>query len=223
MKRSNGESSEDYYSYIKALFRKHASVYAVFVDPLLSGIRRKVVEISKIERDAKILDFCTGTGGRALAFGKRGYEVVGIDLSKDMLKFAMLKNEYDHVRLQVADAARLPFKANQFDASCISYGLHEMPPEIRERVLTEMTRVTRLAEKIIIVDHTLPQNQLLRSVGYHLMKSIDSKYYPDFLRSNFETVLRKHDIKIKKTFSLFSGWGKIWKCVNEANNPKMSS
>ena len=39
-------------------------------------------------------DVCTGTGTQAFAFAKRGYEVVGIDLSEEMLRVAK-KNKYE--------------------------------------------------------------------------------------------------------------------------------
>lgn len=53
---------------------------------------------------AKILDVATGTGKQAFAFAKKGYDVIGIDLSEEMLKVADKKNKYENVRFEVADA-----------------------------------------------------------------------------------------------------------------------
>ncbi|NAS89118.1 hypothetical protein C4E24_05205 [ANME-1 cluster archaeon AG-394-G21] len=43
--------------------------------------------------EIKILDVCTGTGTQAFAFAKRAYEVIGIDLSEEMLWVAKKKNK----------------------------------------------------------------------------------------------------------------------------------
>jgi ubiquinone/menaquinone biosynthesis C-methylase UbiE len=65
----------------------------------LTGVRNKVADTIDSKAKIKILDVCTGTGTQAFAFAKRGYEVVGIDLSEEMLRVANKKNKYENVRL----------------------------------------------------------------------------------------------------------------------------
>lgn len=47
-----------------------------------------------------ILDLGCGTGGHALILAKRGYEVVGIDRAKDMLKIANLKAKQENFTIK---------------------------------------------------------------------------------------------------------------------------
>jgi ubiquinone/menaquinone biosynthesis C-methylase UbiE len=49
---------------------------------------------------SKILDLACGTGTHSIHFAKRGYEVVGIDLSKDMLDVARQKAKTEGVRAE---------------------------------------------------------------------------------------------------------------------------
>jgi SAM-dependent methyltransferase len=42
------------------------------------------------------------------------------------------KNGLGNVYFALADATSLPFAANSFDASCVSFALHDMPPAIRK-------------------------------------------------------------------------------------------
>lgn len=206
--------NEDYYSYTKKLFGRWAPVYNV-IDIFISGIREKVVEVTNAESGSKILDVCTGTGKQAFAFGKKGYNTVGIDLSRDMLNVAAKKNKYDNVKFKVADATDIPFEDNHFDVSCISFALHDMPTVIRERVLAEITRVSKPKGNIVIIDYALPDNKISRFLIYHFVKFYESKYYPEFIESDLEELLRKYGIKIKEEIPIIFKGAIILKGINE--------
>ncbi|ODS35632.1 MAG: hypothetical protein A7316_00740 [Candidatus Altiarchaeales archaeon WOR_SM1_86-2] len=206
--------SEDYYSYTKKLFRKAAPFYGV-VDILVSGVRHEVVDLTNAGNGSKILDVCTGTGSQALAFAKRGYDVVGIDLSEDMLKVAGKKNRYGGVEFKVADATDIPFEDNEFDVSVISFALHDMPRDVREKVLAEINRVTKPKGDVVIVDYALPENKISRFLVYHLTKLYETRYYPEFIKSDLKALIRKYGIGIEKEIPVMFGSAKILKGINE--------
>ena len=85
---------ESYYRYTRGWFGKWAWFYNFIALPL-TGIRNKVAEMidEEYKDKIKILDVCTGTGTQAFAFAKKGYEVMGIDLSEEMLRVANKKNK----------------------------------------------------------------------------------------------------------------------------------
>ncbi len=60
-------------------------------------MRCKVVDATDARLGSRILDVATGTGEQALAFAQRGYEVVGVDISTDMLRIANEHDEYTNV------------------------------------------------------------------------------------------------------------------------------
>lgn len=183
---------EDYYQYTNKAFKNWAPIYNLFTTPI-SGIRDKVVDMTEARTEVCVLDVCTGTGAQAFAFGKRGYDVIGIDLSADMLKVAKRKNKYEKVRFEVADAAAIPFEDNCFDVSCISFALHDMPREIRHKVLEEMKRVS---QRVVIVDYHIPQNRLERWFHVFCTSLYESKYYKDFARQDLKGLLRQHDLRV---------------------------
>ncbi len=160
-----------------------------------------------------MLDVATGTGKQAFAFAKKGYNVIGIDLSEDMLKIANKKNKHKSVKFEAADATSIPFEDKYFDVSCVSFSLHDMPFSIREKVLKEMVRVTRPEGIIVIVDYALPRNKVCKYFVYHFVKSYESKYYPEFIRSDLEGLLRKSKIEIKDELSVFLGAIRIVKGI----------
>jgi len=176
-----------------------------------SRVRDKVVNFTNVRNGSKILDVATGTGKQAFAFAKRGYDVIGIDLSEAMLKVANKKNKLGNVKFEVADAANLPFEDDSFDVSCVSFGLHDMPLTIREKTLKEMVRVTKTKGMVVIVDYALPKNKIGRFLIYHFIKLYEGKYYSHFIRSDLGALLRRTGIEIKEEVPVLIGAGKILK------------
>ena len=82
---------------------------------LFPSVRGRMVNFIKARRGSKILDVATGTGQQAFAFARKGYEVIGIDISEAMLSVAKKKNRYKNAKFEVADATNLPFEDNSFD------------------------------------------------------------------------------------------------------------
>jgi len=68
------------------------------------------------DKKAKILDIGCGTGRHALELARRGYDIVGIDLSASLLNKAKAKASAEslHVDFRRCDARKLPFAA-EFD------------------------------------------------------------------------------------------------------------
>jgi len=155
--------------YNQQLFRRIAPIYD-YVEIIVRHLRKKVtVKIKKPK--AKVLDVACGTGNQAISFAKKGFSVVGIDLSSDMLKYAKkkVKPSYD-LKFIYGDATKINYKSSVFDASSISFGLHDMPEQIAILILKEMIRTTKKNGQIIIVDYHKPKNQIIAWFGFRIVK-----------------------------------------------------
>jgi ubiquinone/menaquinone biosynthesis C-methylase UbiE len=212
------KTHEVYYSYIKEWFRRESRFYHILVDIPSSRLRKKIMDLVNANNGSRILDVATGTEGQVFAFAKKGYDVVGIDLSEDMVKVANKLNRYEKLKFKVDDAADFLFEDNYFDVSCISLGLHDMPSAIREKAVEEIGRVTKPEGIIAIVDYALPKNKIVRYLAYRIIKSHETKYYPEFINSDLGALLIKYKIKIEKEVSLMLGCAKILKCINNNNS-----
>lgn len=206
------DEKEEYYSLVKKVFKILAPFYNTVTVPI-SKIRDKVVDYTNAKNGLRILDVGTGTGKQAFAFAKRGYDVTGIDLSEDMLKVAAKKNKYENVKFIDADAANLPFKDSSFDVSSVSFALHDMLLSIREKAVKEMARVTKQEGMVVIIDYALPENSIRRFLIYHFIKLYEGKYYIEFIKSEFEALLRKSGIEIIEKFPILAGAGRILKGI----------
>jgi demethylmenaquinone methyltransferase/2-methoxy-6-polyprenyl-1,4-benzoquinol methylase len=185
-----------------------APFYDIVALPLIRA-RDRVVKVANIKSGSKILDVSTGTGQQTFAFAKRGYEVIGIDISEAMLNVAHKHNKYSHTKLEVGDATDLPFGDSSFDPSTVSFALHDMPLTIREQVLREMVRVTKLSGTVIIVDYALPQNKARSFFIYRLIRLYEGPYYAAFIKSDLASLLRIAGVEISRELPILLGAGKI--------------
>lgn len=118
-----------------------------FVDEIETIAILNHFDITKIKR---ILDVGCGTGNYSIKLAKKDFEVVGVDISTEMLKIAMekSKNMCLPVKFIRCDARQLPFPENYFDAA-LSVATFEFVSEPLA-VLGEMFRVIKKDGKIVI-------------------------------------------------------------------------
>jgi demethylmenaquinone methyltransferase/2-methoxy-6-polyprenyl-1,4-benzoquinol methylase len=119
------------------------------------------------------------------------------------------------VKFEVGDAANLPFENASFDVACISFALHDMLLTIREKTLKEMVRVTRAEGTIVIIDYSLPENKIGRSLIYRLVKLYEGKFYVEFIHSDLRGLLSKSGIKVTEERSVLIGAARILKGARE--------
>ncbi len=129
--------------------------YSLVFDRALRGLHRWTA--AQVPAGASCLEVCCGTGGLTFQIARRSPRVVGVDLSSRMIARAETlrrRRGLEHVSFEVGDAAALPgHGADAFDCAAVSMGLHEMPPDVRERVLPELLRV---APRVVIADFAVP-------------------------------------------------------------------
>ncbi len=82
--------------------------------------------LQHIAPQGKILDVGTGTGRISVPLLRLGADVIGIDLSLNMM--GKLREKYPAAHLAQADASRLPFATRQFDAVLTTHVMHLIGP-----------------------------------------------------------------------------------------------
>lgn len=192
----------DYKKYNDQFFSRWAPFYDT-LELILHGVRTEIVkEIDSANKT--VLDVATGTGNLALDLSQTAEKVVGIDLSSEMLEIAKKKKGKDNLTFLLMDASNMDFNDETFDVVTISLGLHDMPPEIRTLVLKDVKRVLKKDGKLYLLEYDLPENDLLSTVSSRLIDTLESRYYLDFVTSDFEQYLTSLGFKIeRKTSFLF--------------------
>jgi len=91
--------------------------------------------------DAIIADVGCGTGATSRMLSDIGMDVVGIDLSPNMIATARRLNPGLH--FQVGSMTNLDFEDGLFDGICAWYSVIHIPDELLPRVFSEFHRVLR--------------------------------------------------------------------------------
>ena len=106
----------------------------------------------------KVLDVACGTGDMCVLLAERGVTVTGVDISEEML--AIAKRKVENVEWGVADAERLPFEDNTFDAVTCAFGVRNFVH--LEQGLGEMLRVLKPDGHMVILELATPDSPLIR-------------------------------------------------------------
>ena len=124
-------------AYVRTRFDAIAHRYDLFNDLITQGQHRRwkrvLIQRLELQKGARVLDLCCGTGDIALRcatrLGGQG-QVVGLDFSPNMLRIAAARRASTGVEESIGfisgDAMALPFRANEFDAVTIGYGLRNV-------------------------------------------------------------------------------------------------
>ena len=112
-------------------------------------------------RGERILDVAAGTGTSAAALSGPGIDVVAVDFSAGMIDEG--RRRHPELTFVEGDAMSLPFKANEFDAVTISFGLRNVADP--RKAIAELYRVVKPGGRVVICEFSTPPMSLLRA-GY---------------------------------------------------------
>ncbi len=110
------------------------------------ALTKQTAEICNLKPGMTLLDVSCGRGTQSIFYAEQfGVNVTGIDLSPDMIQSSQLNAKKssvpDQLSFKIGDSQELPFEDNYFDVvinEC-AVGIPDDP----QKVLTEMTRVTK--------------------------------------------------------------------------------
>jgi phosphatidylethanolamine/phosphatidyl-N-methylethanolamine N-methyltransferase len=138
---------------IKTAYRRWAPVYDNTFGWVASEGRKHAVEIINA-RSGRVLEVGVGTG-LSLPGYRRELEIVGIDLSPEMLEKARERVAAEGLAnvtgLHEMDAGDLKFPDGSFDTVVAMYVMTVVPEP--EKVMRELARVCRPGGEVLLVNH----------------------------------------------------------------------
>jgi SAM-dependent methyltransferase len=132
----------DYYNNLRTDFRPNTRNHKKKMD--------KIIELLKLKPGNSVLEVGVGTGVHAEDLLKRvSVQYTGIDISEKCIAISKKRLPKDVV-LMVANAEKMKFKDNQFDAVFCSGTLHHFNNQ--EKGLSEMVRVLKPNGRIVVME-----------------------------------------------------------------------
>ena len=149
--------------YVQDLFTRIAAKYDL-MNRLMTfgqdvGWREEVLDRARLTPDCALLDLGAGTGDLARAAAKRmpAGKVVAADFTYEMMRAGRLPA--DGFGWANADALAVPFASQAFDVVVSGYLMRNVID--RDQALQEQHRVLKAGGRIVILDTTRPQRNLL--------------------------------------------------------------
>jgi demethylmenaquinone methyltransferase / 2-methoxy-6-polyprenyl-1,4-benzoquinol methylase len=128
--------------------------------------RRAAINLLEIRAGDAVLDIATGTGDMVIPAAHGGGNVIGIDLSREMLLRALRKAEEQGLRARYSvvqgDALSMPFRDETFASAMVAFGIRNM--NNLEAFLAEIHRVLSMGGRFSVLEFSLPESLLFRSV-----------------------------------------------------------
>lgn len=130
--------------------------------------RRRVVGEVRRAKPGRILDVATGTGELAIAMARRirDVQVLGVDLSEQMLAVARRKIEArgldGRIVLDRGDAERLAVADASVDVATVAFGVRNFGD--LGAGLRELARTIKPGGKVVILEFSRPRNRVFRAL-----------------------------------------------------------
>ena len=130
--------------------------------------RRRVVGEVRRAKPGRILDVATGTGDLAIAMARRirDVQVLGVDLSEQMLAVARRKIEArgldERIVLDRGDAERLAVADASVDVATVAFGVRNFGD--LGAGLRELARTIKPGGKVVILEFSRPRNRVFRAL-----------------------------------------------------------
>jgi demethylmenaquinone methyltransferase / 2-methoxy-6-polyprenyl-1,4-benzoquinol methylase len=137
--------------------------------------RRAAVNLLEIRAGDAVLDIATGTGDLAIPAARGGGNVIGIDLSRQMLLRALGKAEEQGLRIRYSvvqgDALSMPFRNGTFNSAMVAFGIRNM--NNLDAFLAEIHRVLSVHGRFSVLEFSMPERSLFRWIyGVYLTYAV---------------------------------------------------
>jgi phosphatidylethanolamine/phosphatidyl-N-methylethanolamine N-methyltransferase len=200
-------------------YRRYAPVYDFLFGPVFAEGRRVAAERLSECPGGRILEIGVGTG-LSFRYYKPDVEIIGIDVSPDMLDVARRrtrKGRFQHVKdLVVMDAQELDFPDNSVDGAVAMYVASVVPDP--KQMISEMFRVARPGAPVMFVNHFTSKRNGLRKIETILSPFANRLgFHPDFPLDQFIETVGAEPESVESIN--FGGYWKVVTFRKGAGNP----
>lgn len=138
-------------------------------------------ELAGLTGQERVLDVATATGHTALALAPFVQQVIGIDLTPEMLAEAERQARLrgvTNLHFQEGDAEQLPFPDRSFHVVTCRIAAHHFPEVAK--FCAEAARVLRPGGRLVVVDNIAPEDEVLD----HFINEVERLRDPSHFRAH---------------------------------------
>jgi len=190
----------DYAKESVKVYNKIAFDYANQFDKDTTDNKYIDVFLSYLNKESRILELGCGTGRLTRYIYDKGYNIKGLDLSKEMLNIA--KKNHNKIKFVCKDIRKIDYKTDSFDALAIFYALFHLN---KSEVLKLFPRINKILKKQGILGLILQEGSGEKIINTPL-SSNEKLYLNLYTESEISSILKKFGFKIlfvgRKSFDI---------------------
>lgn len=174
-------------------------IYEHYEDILETVYELATKDIHTEPSQVKVLDIGVGTGNLSEKFLSQGYDIIGIDQSREMLNVA--KKKFSGLQVRLGEFLKIPFGNNQFNAIVTTYAFHHLNESEKCIAIKEMLRVLKDDGTIIIGDMMFEneeqKQQMMSQLTEKQKAEIEDEYYTNI--DVLKQVIEDYNMKLSFT------------------------
>jgi ubiquinone/menaquinone biosynthesis C-methylase UbiE len=182
----------------RQVFGERAAFYTTSAIHADQALLEHLVDLARLTPSDRVLDVATGTGHTALAFAPHVREVVGCDLTPEMLAEAeklRAAQGATNLTLTTCSALDLPFADGEFDVVTCRRAAHHFS-DVR-RALGEMRRVLKPGGRLIVDDRSVPEDDFVDATMNRLDLLHDESHVRQYRPSEWAALLAETGYEVE--------------------------
>jgi ubiquinone/menaquinone biosynthesis C-methylase UbiE len=157
--------------------------------------------LSKIKNmDSKLLEIAVGTAKNSILIAKQNpkIDIIGIDLSEEMLEIARSKIRKEHIEnieLIKMNGTDMAFRNETFDFIIVSLLLHEIPENVSNIILHECIKVLKNNGKLYVIEWGEPK-KIFQKIIFSTIKPFEPKEFKVFMKKDLNKYFKENGFEI---------------------------
>ncbi len=212
--QENKKGLRDSQDVVKA-YRRYGRLYNMVFGPVMEPGRKQALKLMNCQPGERILEAGVGTG-LALPYYPRDVQIIGIDVSPEMLRQAretISRHNLENIEIQEMDVQNLEFKDDSFDKIAIMYVASVVPDP--KKMMQEARRVCRPDGDVYVLNHFASRGRIMRGVEKIISPLANLVgFHSDFDMNQFLTDAEMELVSVKGV----NAFG-YWKLLHFRNRP----
>jgi len=169
-------------------------------------LRTDAIDRMDVQPDASVLELACGTGGITKLLLARGAQVTAIDGAEQMLARA-------RKRAPGATYQQSPLEdfrpATRYDFVLLAFVLHEIPKDLRARVLNSAREALAPGGTVVVLDHAVPKSGLFSRAWRLFLLKLEPPTVRDCIEAGYDAELESAGLNVTAHHALAGGTAEL--------------